>query len=136
MKIINGKRQSSITTKIIEDEVGGRLFPWLLKSVFCPENNSFSGGSRISCRGGVHPLGGHGPPMRVLFSENVCKNERIGSHRGWRAPGTPPPSRSASVILWNCVQYVMLCSCSNERTQGVLPFSNVSLSYSATCCFP
>ena len=31
------------------------------------------------------------PPMRVLFNENVCENERIGSHRGWRAPGTPPP---------------------------------------------
>ena len=40
--------------------------------------------------GGVHPLGGHGPPMQVLFSENVCENERIGSHRGRRAPGMPP----------------------------------------------
>ena len=40
--------------------------------------------------GGVHPLGGHGPLMRALFSENVCETERIGSHRGWRAPGTPP----------------------------------------------
>ena len=40
--------------------------------------------------GGVHPLGGHGPLMWVLFSENVCENERIVSHRGWRAPGTPP----------------------------------------------
>ena len=25
---------------------------------------------------------GHGPPTQVLFSENVCENERIGSHRG------------------------------------------------------
>ena len=49
-----------------------------------------SGGSRIS-RGGVHPLGGRGPPTWVLFGGNVCKNERIGSHRGWCAPGTPPP---------------------------------------------
>ena len=49
-----------------------------------------SGGSRISRRGGMHPLGGHGPPMRALFGVNVCENERIGSHRGWRAPGTPP----------------------------------------------
>ena len=41
--------------------------------------------------GGVHPLGGVcGPPTWALFGENVCKNERIGSHRG-RAPGTPPP---------------------------------------------
>ena len=28
--------------------------------------------------------------MQVFFGENVFKNERIGSHRGWRAPGTPP----------------------------------------------
>ena len=41
--------------------------------------------------GGVHPLGGHGPLIRALFSENVCENERIGSHRGGRALGTPPP---------------------------------------------
>ena len=47
--------------------------------------------------GGVHPLGGCGPPMRVLFDENVCENERIGSHIGWRAPGTLPP-RSANAI--------------------------------------
>ena len=33
--------------------------------------------------------GGHGPPTRVLFGENVCKNERIGSRRGERAPGMP-----------------------------------------------
>ena len=41
--------------------------------------------------GGVHPLGGHRPLMWALLGENVCENERIGSHRGWRAPGTPPP---------------------------------------------
>ena len=34
----------------------------------------------------MHPLGGHGPLVWVLFSENVCDNERIGSHRGGRAP--------------------------------------------------
>ena len=30
------------------------------------------------------PFGGGGvePPMRALFGENVCKNERIGSRRG------------------------------------------------------
>ena len=33
--------------------------------------------------------GGHGPPMRALFGENVCENERIGSHMEWCAPGTP-----------------------------------------------
>ena len=42
-------------------------------------------------RGRAPVRGGHGPPTWVLFGENVCKNERIGSHRGWRAPGTPPP---------------------------------------------
>ena len=36
------------------------------------------------------PMGGRGPPMQVLFGENVCENKRIGSHRGWRVPGTPP----------------------------------------------
>ena len=36
------------------------------------------------------PIGGHGPPTQALFGENVCENERIGSHSGWRAPGTPP----------------------------------------------
>ena len=27
------------------------------------------------------PVGGRGPSTRALFSENVCENERIGSHR-------------------------------------------------------
>ena len=49
-----------------------------------------SGGSRISRRGGVHPLGGHGPPTWALFGENVCKNERIGSHRGGVRQAHPP----------------------------------------------
>ena len=38
--------------------------------------------------GGVHPLEGRGPPMWALFGENVCKNERIGSHGG-RVLGMP-----------------------------------------------
>ena len=38
------------------------------------------------------PVGGREPPTQALFSENVYKNERIGSYRGWRAPGTPPRS--------------------------------------------
>ena len=41
--------------------------------------------------GGRAPIRrGFGPPTRVLFSENVCENERIGSHRGWRVPSMPP----------------------------------------------
>ena len=39
--------------------------------------------------GGRGPIRGHGPPIRALFGENVCENERVGSCRG-RAPGTPP----------------------------------------------
>ena len=54
-------------------------------------HNGHSGGSRISCSGGHGPVRRHGPPMQVLFSENVCENERIGSRRGWRVSGTPPP---------------------------------------------
>ena len=55
-----------------------------------------SGGSRISRRGGVHPLGGREPPTWPLFGENVCENERIGSHGGGggacaaHAPLDPP----------------------------------------------
>ena len=44
--------------------------------------------------GGMHPLGGGcRPPMQALFGENVCKNERIGSHRGGVHPARPldPP---------------------------------------------
>ena len=41
------------------------------------------------------PVGGRGPPTWAPFGENVCENERIGSHRGWCVPGTPP--RSANV---------------------------------------
>ena len=44
------------------------------------------------------PVGGHGPffggfwpPMRALFSKNVCESKRIGSCRGAYA-GTPPRS--------------------------------------------
>ena len=40
--------------------------------------------------------GGRAPPTWTLFSKNVCKNERIGYHRGWHAPGMPPPPRSTN----------------------------------------
>ena len=39
--------------------------------------------------GGRAPVGGHGPPMQALFGENVCENERIGSHRGRVRPARP-----------------------------------------------
>ena len=47
---------------------------------------STSGGSRISRWGGADPLGGRQPPMRTLFCENVCENERNGSCWGGGAP--------------------------------------------------
>ena len=40
--------------------------------------------------GGVHPLG-RGPLKWALFSENVCENERIGSHRGGACAPLDPP---------------------------------------------
>ena len=46
----------------------------------------------------MDPLGGRGPLTWVLFGKNVCKNERIWSHRG-RAPDTPP--RSANVLRYD-----------------------------------
>ena len=51
--------------------------------------------------GGRAPVGGGcGVDLRCRqFGENVYKNERIGSHRGWHAPGTPPPPpRSANAL--------------------------------------
>ena len=48
-----------------------------------------SGGSRISHREG------HGPPMWALFGENVCENERIGSHRGVCTRHAAPRSANA-----------------------------------------
>ena len=50
--------------------------------------------------------GGHRPPMRALFSENVCDNERIESRRGGgRAPDTP--RRSANGISLKGNEYQM-----------------------------
>ena len=75
-----------------------------MKSDAAPEIPPISGGSRISHRKwGVDPLGGHGPPTRVLFGKNVCKNERIGSRWGggrWgHAPDMPPRSANALDLM-------------------------------------
>ena len=43
-------------------------------------------GSGFPVGGAWTRFGGRGPPTQVLFSENVCENERIGSRRGERAP--------------------------------------------------
>ena len=51
----------------------------------------------------MHPLGGLGPLMWVLFGENICENERIGSHSGGHAPGMPtldPPMQIDEVSTW------------------------------------
>ena len=42
----------------------------------------FSDGSRISHRGGMDLIGGHGLPKWLHFIKCVCQNERIGSFRG------------------------------------------------------
>ena len=52
-----------------------------------------SGGSRISRRGGVHPLGG------AWTSDAGTFHERIGSHRGWRAPLDPPMGNNHNLLL-------------------------------------
>ena len=53
--------------------------------------------------GGRAPIrGGRGPPTWTLFSENVCENKRIGSHRGGGACAGHAPPRSANVgVLHN-----------------------------------
>ena len=69
-----------------------------------------SGRCRISHRGGIHPLGGHGPLTWALFGENVCENKRIGSHGG-HVPGMPPRSTNAKVcemILKTCPKNIQI----------------------------
>ena len=56
-------------------------------------------GSRIFRRGSVDPFGGFWPPTWALFSDNVCKNERIGSCRGACAGHAPPRSAYASLLV-------------------------------------
>ena len=66
--------------------------------------------------GGRAPTGGCGPPTWVLFGENACENERIGSNRG-RVPGTPP--RSANVCNQTRM-YVFLRLVINKDTTSEL----------------
>ena len=61
------------------------------------EQLASSGGSRISHRGHVDPLGSVDLQRRCFSGENVCKNKRIGSHRGActrHAPLDPPMTSS------------------------------------------
>ena len=56
--------------------------------------------------GGRGPVtGGCGPPMWVLFTENVCENERIGSHRGACA-GHAPRSANGHGVSSNVCKYM------------------------------
>ena len=60
--------------------------------------------------------GGRGPPTRVLFGENVCENERIGSYRGLRAPGTPPLDLPIQV---NYCERTSLCTLPTIHQSGI-----------------
>ena len=55
--------------------------------------------------GDVDPLGGCRPPMRALLGENVCENERIGSHTGGMRRAPP---RSANALTSKAVHYILL----------------------------
>ena len=68
----------------------------------------FSGGSRISHRGGVDPLGGRGPATQVLFGKNVCKNERIGSRRR-PCTGHAPPTSANEISSENIESSLVNC---------------------------
>ena len=62
-----------------------------ISKVMAGETDTHSGGARISHWGrGAEPLGAQ-PPMQALFGENVCENERIGSHWGGRRCWRHPP---------------------------------------------
>ena len=47
---------------------------------------------------------GRHPQMELLFGENVCQNERIGSRWGW-GDGTRPPPGYATVSL--CLSFIL-----------------------------
>ena len=80
------------------------------------------GGWGVGGWGGVHPLGGRGPPTWALFGENVCENERIGSHRGAVRPARPPRSANAlgqsstSIFPMKKVHRMQLISKQNDIT--------------------
>ena len=59
-----------------------------------------SGGSRISRRGACICWGGHGPLMRVLFGENVCKSKELGPIGGGVRPARPPLDPPMLPIVW------------------------------------
>ena len=78
----------------------------------------------------MHPLGGRGPPTRALFGENVCQNKRIGSHRGWRAPGTSPPQirqcqlQCMHTHMSHCMNVVLSTYRGADDSEGKIDFYN------------
>ena len=74
--------------------------------------------------GGVHPLGGHGPPTRALFGENVCKNERIGSHGGGGGGVRPARPLDPPMHYVKDLRTTVICGLINLRTCfGTLGFN-------------
>ena len=59
-------------------------------SKFATFMSIISGRSRISHWGDGKPLGGYQPPTQVLFGENECEHEGIGSCWGWYVPAVSP----------------------------------------------
>ena len=59
-------------------------------------NTASSGGSRISRRGGMDPLGERGPPTWVLFRKMYAKVKELGPVGGmrWSRPLDPPMARN------------------------------------------
>ena len=90
-----------------------------------------SGGSRISHRGDMHPLGGCGPPMQVLFGENVCKNERTGSL--WRTCAGHGPLDPPMLCILNQSFSVCYVRCEHNTSTVLLPLiGTIHLHYSQT----
>ena len=64
----------------------------------------FSGGSRISRWGGAEPLRGCQLLTQAHFGENICENERIGSHWGGRRRRPPPPGSANGTDTFKLVR--------------------------------
>ena len=76
--------------------------------------------------GGWTRWGGHGPPTQVLYVENVCKNERIGSRRGAcvrHAPLDPPMYIMKGVNINNRLHKTQYCYMS-YILQSSVPFAS------------
>ena len=94
----------------------------------------------------MHPLGGHGPPTWALFGENVCENERIGSHWGEHVPGMPPPPyppmKCVNRLIGSCYCYCYSMVWVEERKirfkEGIRVLEKVclSLGYSVWVLMP